>query len=150
MIKLEADVIQAEIKSCLKDHLTKEANPDVWTLSKKITSIFSSNLRENLKIQKNEIELERTVKAEGASYPDDFVVFTPEQRSEEVAKLLDYKLKTKELSASELRELKDIFNLKAKDQDIHIEQVDFRDVEPELADIVAAVEWQINDYNKET
>lgn len=77
-------------------------------------------------------------------------ILTPEQRSEELAALLDEKLISRELTASDIRELKDIFNLKAKDQDIVIQMTDFRGVNPELADVVAAVKWQIEDFNANT
>ena len=87
-------------------------------------------------------------KETASEYPEDFVGFTPEQRGKEVAKLLDYKLFTRELTASELRELKDIFNLKAADQDIIIEQVDYTAIDPNGASIIDAVNWQIVEYNK--
>ena len=138
---LTPDVIQGILKASLT--LTKDHNAEVWAVSKSL----SSQINAEIKIAENEVKAKE--EQSGSDYPDDFKGFTPEQRSEEVAKLLDYKLFTKELTASELRELKDIFNLKAKDQDIHIEQVDFRSIEPELADVVAAVEWQINEFNKE-
>ena len=137
---LTPDVIQGILKASLT--LTKDHNAEVWAVSKSL----SSQINAEIKIAENEVKAKE--EQSGSDYPDDFKGFTPEQRSEEVAKLLDYKLFTKELTASELRELKDIFNLKAKDQDIHIEQVDFRSIEPELADVVAAVEWQIVEYNK--
>jgi hypothetical protein len=81
--------------------------------------------------------------------PDDWEGYTEAERSEKIGKWFDWQVETGEMSASEFREAKDMFNLKAKDQDIHIEQVDFRSIEPELADVVAAVEWQIVEYNKE-
>jgi len=129
----------------------RAANQAIFAETKAILSDI--RLEHNKEKRAIEAEFKAQLKAKdsvqaGAPYPDDFTGFTPEQRSEEVAKLLDYKLYTKELTASELRELKDIFNLKAKDQDVIIEQTDFRAIEPELADIVAAVNWQISDYNK--
>ena len=139
---LTPDVIQGILKASLT--LTKDHNAEVWAVSKSL----SSQINAEIKIAENEVKAKE--EQSGSDYPDDFKGFTPEQRSEEVAKLLDYKLFTKELTASELRELKDIFNLKAKDQDIHIEQVDFRAIEPELADVVAAVEWQINEFNQKS
>ena len=143
---MDANEFQAEIKSL---GLEKSLNPAIWSLSQKLATMTGKEVRTARREATKEAENKSTATSAGAAYPDDFKGFTPEQRSEEVAKLLDYKLFTKELTASELRELKDIFNLKAKDQDIHIEQVDFRSIEPELADVVAAVEWQINEYNKE-
>ena len=142
---LTPDALQSMFKGAIK--LDKEYNSDVWAFFKGLGSQINAEL--TARVAEAKAEAKKDKKADGAEYPDDFQGFTPEQRSEEVAKLLDYKLFTKELTASELRELKDIFNLKAKDQDIHIEQVDFRAVEPELADIVAAVNWQITEYNKE-
>jgi hypothetical protein len=138
---LSPEVIQTLIKSAFK--IDAKENSKVWGLCKSLGSQINAEIRVALAEQAKEAK----ATSAGATYPDDFKGFTPEQRSEEVAKLLDYKLYTKELTASELRELKDIFNLKAKDQDVIIEQVDFRSIEPELADIVAGVNWQINEYN---
>jgi hypothetical protein len=142
---MNKDVLFADIKEAFPQLDNKEIN----RFCVKHWSNISAWHRKDKKEGMDAVKAEAEKVSSGAEYPDDFVLFTPEQRAEEVAKLLDYKLKTKELTASELRELKDIFNLKAKDQDIKIEQVDFRAVEPELADIVAAVEWQIIEYNKE-
>jgi Ca2+-binding EF-hand superfamily protein len=61
--------------------------------------------------------------------------------------MLDEKLKNRELTASELREMKDIFNLKAKDQDIRIEMVDFSKAYPEEFDIINVVMEHINRKN---
>lgn len=144
---MKPEALQAQLKSSLTMfEWDSAANKVCWAMCKSIAS--EVNATQKLAVNEAIASNEAKAKAEGAEYPDDFVVFTPEQRAEEVAKLLDYKLKTKELTASELRELKDIFNLKVKDQDIHIEQVDFRAIEPELADVVAAVDWQIVEYNK--
>lgn len=74
-------------------------------------------------------------------------LLTPEQRSEELAALLDEKLISRELTASDIRELKDIFNLKAKDQDIVIQMVDFEKAYSEEFDIIRAVSEQINRKN---
>jgi hypothetical protein len=142
---MNKDVLFADIKEAFPQLDNKEINRFCVKHWSNISAWHRKDKKEGIDAVKAEAEKVSS----GAEYPDDFVLFTPEQRAEEVAKLLDYKLKTKELTASELRELKDIFNLKAKDQDIKIEQVDFRAVEPELADIVAAVEWQIIEYNKE-
>jgi len=150
---MTGDVLMSRVKSCLSMFdWDRQANQAIYGEAKAILSEI------RLEHNKEKRAIEATFKAQlkeaseavqaGGAYPDDFAGFTPEQRSEEVAKLLDYKLYTKELTASELRELKDIFNLKAKDQDVIIEQTDFRAIEPELADIVAAVNWQIADYNK--
>jgi hypothetical protein len=75
------------------------------------------------------------------------VRLTPEERAQELSDMLDEKLKNRELTASELREMKDIFNLKAKDQDILIQMMDFRAIDPKMADVVAAVGWQIESVN---
>ena len=141
---MNKDKLAAHIKQTFPELDNKALN----TYCVALWSDISAWHREGKEKALEKVETKAKEASAGAEYPDDFEVFTPEQRSEEVAKLLDYKLKTKELTASELRELKDIFNLKAKDQDIHIEQVDFRSIEPELADVVAAVGWQIAEYNK--
>lgn len=79
---------------------------------------------------------------------DGFNGYTPEERADALAMMLDEKLHNKELTASEIRELKDVFNLKQKDQDITIVQSDFRVIDPESADIISAVNWQITEYNE--
>ena len=97
---LTPDVIQGILKASLT--LTKDHNAEVWAVSKSL----SSQINAEIKLAENEVKAKE--EQSGSDYPDDFKGFTPEQRSEEVAKLLDYKLFTKELTASELRELKDI------------------------------------------
>ena len=139
---MNKDKLYAHIKQTFPELDNKTLNSYCVALWSDISAWHRSDKKEAVEKERKAQEVQ------GADYPDDFVMFTPEQRSEEVAKLLDYKLKTKELTASELRELKDNFNLKAKDQDILIEQVDFRAIDPELADVVAAVDWQIVEYNK--
>ena len=76
------------------------------------------------------------------------VRYTPEERAQALSDLLDEKLDSGEITSSEIREFKDIFNLKAKDQDITIVQADFRGIDPDTADILEAVNWQINEYNE--
>lgn len=78
----------------------------------------------------------------------DLKLLSPEERAEQLAKLLDSKLLSGDISASEIRELKDIFNLKQKDQDLHIQVTDFSSVNPELAEVAKAVDWYIEDFNK--
>ena len=70
----------------------------------------------------------------------------PRRAGKDLTDLLDEKLVSRELTASEIRELKDIFNLKAKDQGILIEQVDFRELIGE--DAKAVVEAEIKRANK--
>ena len=94
-------------------------------------------------------EAEEAKKAKGVSSDPNRVVLTPEQRAVELAALLDEKLLSRELTASDIRELKDIFNLKAADQNIEIVMTDFRVVNPELARIVEAVNWQIEEFNRD-
>jgi hypothetical protein len=76
------------------------------------------------------------------------VRFSAEERAQALSDLLDEKLDSGEITASEIRELKDIFNLKAKDQDIQIVITDFSTINPELADVARAVEWQIEEFNR--
>ena len=107
-----------------------------------------------LKWHKNELsqalaELRSELTVKPSSDIEGFEGYTPEERSAKVALLLDYKLHTKEMTASELREFKDIFNLKAQDQDIIIEQIDYTDIDPNNADIIKAVNWQIEAFNTE-
>jgi len=106
-----------------------------------------------LKWKKNEVttavaELRSELTVKPSSDIEGFEGYTPEERSAKVALLLDYKLHTKEMTASELREFKDIFNLKAQDQDIIIEQIDYTDIDPNNADIIKAVNWQIEVFNE--
>jgi len=106
-----------------------------------------------LKWHKNELaQATAKLRSELTVQPSDdiegFEGYTPEERSSKVALLLDYKLHTKEMTASELREFKDIFNLKAQDQDIIIEQIDYTNIDPNNADIIKAVNWQIDVFNK--
>ena len=78
------------------------------------------------------------------------VRLTPEERAQETADLLDEKLVSREITAAELRELKDIFNLKAKDQDIAIEMVDYSGVDPETFNVVDVVQEMIRRSNATT
>lgn len=64
---------------------------------------------------------------------------TDEERAAEVMAFLDEKLQDRTLTAAELAQFKDIFNLKARDQDITIEMTDFRAVDPAGAKILEAV-----------
>ena len=105
-----------------------------------------------LKWKKNEVatataELRSELTVKPTDDIDGFEGYTPEERSAKVGLLLDYKLHTKEITASELREFKDIFNLKAQDQDITIEQIDYTSIDPNNADIIKAVNWQIEAFN---
>ena len=74
---------------------------------------------------------------------------TPEERAEAVGALLDDRLRKKELTAAELAQFKDLFNLRQKDQDIKIESVDYREVDLTVAEIIECVKRQIMEYNKE-
>jgi hypothetical protein len=100
------------------------------------------------KAEKARKEAEDAKKAKGASSDPNRVVLTPEQRADELAALLDEKLLSRELTASDIRELKDIFNLKAKDQDIVIEMVDFANAYKEEFDIMQAAMELIKRYNE--
>jgi hypothetical protein len=100
------------------------------------------------KAEKARKEAEDAKKAKVASSDPNRVVLTPEQRADELAALLDEKLLSRELTASDIRELKDIFNLKAKDQDIVIEMVDFANAYKEEFDIMNAAVELIKRYNE--
>jgi len=58
---------------------------------------------------------------------------TDEERTEELTAFLDGKLLDGSLSAAELAQFKDIYGLKAKDRDLTIEIIDFKDAYPEDA-----------------
>lgn len=138
---MTATELQGEIKSAIP--VLKEDNPKCWALCQKLASHFQT--KEKLAVK----DALLTAKAEAKpKVTSDLPLLTPVERAEELAKLLDHKLTSGEITASEIRELKDIFNLKAKDQDIHIQMIDYRSVDPENADVVAAVGWQIMKFNE--
>lgn len=138
---MTATELQGEIKSAIP--VLKEDNPKCWALCQKLASHFQT--KEKLAVK----DALLTAKAEAKpKVTSDLPLLTPVERAEELAKLLDHKLTSGEITASEIRELKDIFNLKAKDQDIHIQMIDYRSVDPENADVVAAVGWQIKKFNE--
>ncbi len=139
---MTATEIQGEIKAMLR--LDKEHNSNIWALAKKLDSQFNTILK--LAVKDALLVAEVEVKAKVTS---NLPLLTPEERADELAKLLDNKLVTGEITASEIRELKDIFNLKAKDQDIHIQMIDYRSIDHDNADVVAAVKWQIMKFNEE-
>ncbi len=141
---MTATEIQGEIKAMLR--LDKEHNSNIWALSKKLDSQFNTTLK--LAVKDALLSAETAVKSQRGSAATNLPLLTPEERADELAKLLDSKLCSGEITASEIRELKDIFNLKAKDQDIHIQMIDYRSIDPENADVVAAVKWQILKYNE--
>ena len=59
------------------------------------------------------------------------VMLTDEERAEELTRFLDTKLLDGSLSAAELAQFKDIYGLKAKDRDIEIRIVDFKEALPD-------------------
>lgn len=75
---------------------------------------------------------------------------TDEERAEAVGALLDSKVVSGEITAAELAQFKDLFNLKARDQDILIELMDFSRIDPNGASVIEAVNWQIKEYNDST
>lgn len=129
-----------EINDVLKKHIPMEEgkkafNQGCWAAATEINRAF-------LKVEKARAE------QLGVSTSRGGVRLTPEERAQEMADLLDEKLVSRELTASEIREMKDIFNLKAKDQDILIEQADFREYICE--DARAVVEAEIRKANEQT
>jgi hypothetical protein len=62
---------------------------------------------------------------------------TDEERAEELTKFLDAKLLDGSMTAAELAQFKDIYGLKAKERDVSINVVEFKDVYPEYADVIA-------------
>ena len=129
-----------EINDVLKKHIPLEEgkkafNRGCWAAATEINRAF-------LKVEKARAEKLGVATSRGG------VRLTPEERAQEMADFLDEKLVSRELTASEIRELKDIFNLKAKDQGILIEQVDFRDFLGE--DAKAVVEAEIKRANEPT
>jgi Ca2+-binding EF-hand superfamily protein len=134
---MDAMELHKELKVLLKDYDSKADSVKLWDFCKKVAEQSDSEMAAMLASRKKEFER--------AS-----VRLTPEERAQELSDMLDEKLKNRELTASELREMKDIFNLKAKDQDIIIQMMDFRAIDPKMADIVKAVQWQIDDANDTT
>ena len=131
---MDAHELHKEMKANFKECTEKGNTGCLWPFCEKIAAQANNEARELLLSRKKEFER--------AS-----VRLTPEERAQELSDMLDEKLKNRELTASELREMKDIFNLKAKDQDIHIQMMDFRAIDPKMADVVAAVGWQIEEAN---
>jgi hypothetical protein len=126
-----------EMKAVFKEQSEKPDGKKLWAFCDKIVKQATTEGAELLLSKKS-------------AYQAGSIRLTPEERAQELSDLLDEKLKNRELTASELREMKDIFNLKAKDQDIIIQMMDFRAIDPKMADIVKAVQWQIDDANDTT
>jgi hypothetical protein len=126
---------------------------EVMPKSREFNSAFAACCRKLARElnEKHKTALDEAMAIKAPPAPADdiegFEGYTPEERSAKVGLLLDYKLHTKEMTASELREFKDIFNLKSQDQDIIIEQVSYVDIDPDNADIIKAVNWQIKAFN---
>jgi hypothetical protein len=133
---MEAMELHKEMKALLKDWGadSKADSSRLWDFCKSVCERCDGEMAAMLASKKKE-------------YQRASVRLTPEERAQELSDMLDEKLKNRELTASELREMKDIFNLKAKDQDILIQMMDFRAIDPKMADVVAAVGWQIESVN---
>lgn len=131
------------ISSTLKREIPRIDNKEAF----RIAGVFWGEITRYANTKKKEaVETQSKQKAEGECDNSEYRM-TPEERAQVLADLLDKKLKTGEILASELRELKDIFNLKAKDQDISIEQVDYSDIDPETFDIIQCVGESIRRSN---
>ncbi len=134
---MDAMELHMEMKVLLKDYDSKNDAGKLWEFCQKVAERVDSEMAAMLSSRKKE-------------YTRSSCRLTPEERAQELSDMLDEKLKNRELTASELREMKDIFNLKAKDQDILIQMMDFRSIDPKMADVVAAVGWQIGSVNDTT
>jgi hypothetical protein len=133
---MEAMELHKEMKALLKDWGadSKADSSRLWDFCKSVCERCDGEMAAMLASKKKE-------------YQRASVRLTPEERAQELSDMLDEKLKNRELTASELREMKDIFNLKAKDQDIRIEMVDFAKAYPEEFDIINVVMEHINRKN---
>jgi hypothetical protein len=133
---MEAMELHKEMKALLKDWGadSKADSSRLWDFCKSVCERCDGEMAAMLASKKKE-------------YQRASVRLTPEERAQELSDMLDEKLKNRELTASELREMKDIFNLKAKDQDIRIEMVDFSKAYPEEFDIINVVMEHINRKN---
>jgi hypothetical protein len=138
---MNAEILYAEVKRAFPSLDNKKVHAFCKGLWSQILKWKKNELSQALAELRSELTIKPADDIEG------FEGYTPEERSAKVGLLLDYKLHTKEITASELREFKDIFNLKAQDQDITIEQVSYADIDPDNADIIKAVNWQIEAFN---
>ncbi len=158
-----------DINMRLKNTFKDGDNAAIWAVSKAIwadvvnygkfwekegkkaaTEEFEKKMAEEVeKRKKIEGELKSVGKKVKGCDDGKGALLTPEERSEMLARLMDEKLIDGSLAASEIRELKDIFNLKAADQDIRIEMVDFRQIDDDglrmMGDVLLA---QIDKVNR--
>ena len=132
---MKATEVQAKIKGALKEWLPKDANSAVWELSKSICN----NHTAAVKLAKAEVkELLETPKEVRK-------MLTDEERTEELTKFLDSKLIDGTLSAAELAQFKDIYGLKAKDRDVTIGTISFKEALPESYERIELVKKVIEE-----
>jgi hypothetical protein len=118
---------------------------------KRISTVLSAKIQARLKAMDERVKLALGAeKRASEKLKDEKKGLSPEQRMQELSDVLDEKLLSREITASEIRELKDIFNLKAKAQDILIEMADYREIDPESFDIVKCVQELIDRHNATT
>jgi len=142
---MTADQTQGIIKLTLKEWLPKgkETNSAVWELTKQIHSGYQADI----KAAKAEAK-EKAVKTESKqakAEPTERRLLTDEERSEELTKFLDSKLLDGTLSAAELAQFKDIYGLKAKDKDVTVDTIDFKEALPESYERIELVKKVIEE-----
>lgn len=138
---MDAYAIQKMMKDGLKDHVTSSANPAIWSLCQQISTASKALVREAVKEVKEKSEAEAKAKEKELHTPSRLL--TDEERTEALTKFLDGKLLDGTLSAAELAQFKDIYGLKAKDKDVTIKAVDFKEALPESYEALKLVEKAI-------
>jgi len=118
---MKANETQGLIKKVLKEWLPKDANPAVWDASKQIHAAYLADAKEQVKKATEAIE---TKSKEAKRYK----TLTDEERADALSALLDAKLQSQNISAAEIAQLKDLFNLRQQDRDVIIEVVSYKDV----------------------
>jgi len=144
--------LQDDFKMVMGSYLdgSKKCNQALYALCAKWANLINARYKELNK------ELSQKVSSDLTPSEEDMLekikvmpLLTNEERVEAVAKTLDYKVLHNQLGPSDLREYKDLFNLRAKDIDINIQMADFRGIYADLDEITAAVNWQIQHVNSE-
>lgn len=140
---MTADQTQGIIKLTLKEWLPKgkETNSAVWELTKQIHSGYQADIKAAKAANKTESKQAKQTKPE----PTERRLLTDEERSEELTKFLDSKLLDGTLSAAELAQFKDIYGLKAKDKDVTVDTIDFKEALPESYERIELVKKVIEE-----
>jgi hypothetical protein len=126
---MNKDVLFADIKEAFPQLDNKEINRFCVKHWSNISAWHRADKKQAVDAVKKEQE-------SPANKPSLEQCLTDEQRAVELTKFLDGKLMDGSLSAAELAQFKDIYGLKAKDRDISINIVDFKDVYPEGANAI--------------